>query len=135
MSRSNMRSRKSGFSLLETLVAFAIATFAMVAILSVFRSLSLVDSSLVSKTPLYEFAEAQLTRFSVTGQDQDREGFYAGQWRWQITEDSVEDEYWEGAELEWRLVILEISVTSVLRDFEKVTLETYALYPPWRAIQ
>lgn len=84
---SNRRSGKSGFTLLETLIAFTIITMVIVGgyvavSWSLARELRAADSY-----SLTEFAHAMLTQYIVTYPDTAAQGHYKNALAWRIAEE------------------------------------------------
>ncbi|MEO9515422.1 MAG: prepilin-type N-terminal cleavage/methylation domain-containing protein [Paracoccaceae bacterium] len=80
------RERQDGFTLLETLIAFAIGALVIgTGFVVVGQALSR-QVQLEARLHLSQFARATLTEYVVTYPVMPSSGIHAGRWEWQITE-------------------------------------------------
>lgn len=84
--RSNQRDKKQGFTLLETLIAFAIGSLVIVAGFGVVAQASNRQAQVKNRFELTRFARATLTEYAVTYPMVAVSGVYADKWQWKISE-------------------------------------------------
>ena len=82
----DVRRRTSGFTLLETLIAFAIGALVVGTGFVVIGQALTRQAQMESRLELSQFARATLTEYVVTYPEMPRKGTYGGAWSWDINE-------------------------------------------------
>lgn len=83
------RALKSGFTLLEVLVSFAIVVLVMITVMETFAWSTIKQAEGVHDLWLKEFGESVLTEYSGAGPEMPLDGAEPGGWSWHLSEHEI----------------------------------------------
>ncbi|MEP2149205.1 MAG: type II secretion system protein [Roseobacter sp.] len=108
-----MRDKTNGFTLLETLIAFAIGSMVIISGFSVVAQTNNRQAKLQGRLDLARFARATLIEYAITFPTLSTSGIYAEKWSWKISEAPLPQANLEAVGLSVEYVKIDITVSDI----------------------